>query len=160
MIYRSTDLGMTWSSFAEGLPADATLSGIKQAGKILYVSTDDHGIFLWEEAQASWQPLPTDQLAELDINCLEVDQNQLVIGTLRNGILVSDDAGKNWRQASIDLENVPIRAFIRFQGKLYAGTDSGIFLSLDMGKTWSHGYGPRRTIPWARRSGRLWWPSP
>jgi len=141
VIYRSTDLGMTWSSFAKGIPENSTLSGIKQERNKIYVTTDYHGIFLSTNGQNNWQQLDSDKLNNLDINCIEVENNKLVIGTLRNGILISNDAGFNWSQAEVDIENNPIRAFIKSHDKLFAGTDSGIFQSTDMGNTWSHAFG-------------------
>lgn len=141
VIYQSTDLGKTWSSFAKGIPANATISGIKQEGNKIYVTTDYHGIFLSEDGQNNWQQLNSDKLKNLDINCIEVQRNKLVIGTLNKGILVSNEGGKNWSQAKLNKKNVSVRAFIKSREILYAGTDSGIFQSTDMGNTWSHTFG-------------------
>lgn len=141
VIYRSTDLGKTWSSFAAGIPTEATLSGIIQADHKLYVTTDYHGIFWSIDGQNDWQPLAPGQLRGLDINGIEVEKNKLVIGTLKGGILVSPDGGNTWSPSKTDLSQVPVRAFIKSQGQLYAGTDAGIFWSDDMGDTWSHVFG-------------------
>lgn len=141
VIYQSPDLGMTWSSFAKGIPEDATVSGIEQQGNKIYVTTDYHGIFLSTNGQNNWRKLDSDKLNNLDINCIESENNKLVIGTHGNGILVSNDAGINWSRAEINIENTSIRAFIIFQEKLFAATDSGIFQSIDMGNTWSHVFG-------------------
>ena len=138
VIYQSKDLGMTWSSFASGIPKNATVSGIKQEKNKIYVTTDYHGIFLSINGPNKWQQLDSYKLNNLDINCIEIENNKLVIGTLRNGILISNDTGINWSQAEVNIKNTSIRAFIKFEDKLYAGTDSGIFQSIDMGNTWSH----------------------
>ena len=141
VIYQSPDLGMTWSSFAKGIPKDATVSGIKQERNKIYITTDYHGIFLSTNGQNNWQQLASDKLNNLDINCIELEDNKLVVGTHDNGILVSNDSGINWSPAEINIENTSIRAFIKFQEKLFAGTDSGILQSSDMGNTWSHVFG-------------------
>ncbi len=141
VIYQSNDMGRTWSSFAKGIPADATLSSIQQFGNKVYVATDYHGIFVATNRQNNWIPLKSKNLKGLDINCLEVYANKLIIGTLRHGILVSDDGGLNWKQSKQGINTSPIRAFIKSENKLYAGTDSGIFESFDTGNTWSHSFG-------------------
>ncbi|HAS44521.1 MAG TPA: hypothetical protein DCS93_28845 [Microscillaceae bacterium] len=146
VIYRSTDLGVTWSAFAQGIPATATLSGIKQSNSKLYVTTDHHGIFVYTDDQSNWQQLGPDTLKNLDINCIEIEKNKLVIGTLHQGVLVSHNGGRHWMRAKINIKNSHIRAFIKAKGKLYAGTDSGIFESNDMGNTWSHHFGSMQIL--------------
>lgn len=141
VLYRSIDLGTTWTPFAKGIPADATLSGIQQAGNDLYVTTDYHGVFRSTADQGNWQPLGGAQLQQLDINCIEVQGDQIAIGTLNRGVLVSNDGGTNWRPANTNTTNTAVRAFLRFKGILYAGTDGGIYQSTDMGDTWTHAFG-------------------
>ena len=141
VIYRSNDLGITWSPFAKGIPENATLSGIKQHHNKIYISTDYHGVFVSTDGQDNWASLNIEQLEGLDINCIEVEGNRLIIGTLKHGILVSNDAGSNWEAAGMNVKNLPIRAFIRSGKKLYAGTDTGIFESNDLGDTWTHTFG-------------------
>lgn len=146
VIYKSNDLGMTWSSFANGIPEDATLSGIKQFANKIYITTDNHGVYVALNGQDNWTPLNFEQLKNLDINCIEVEDNKLIIGTLRRGILVSNNGGLSWKQSKKNIENSPIRAFIKSEKKLYAGTDSGIFESFDMGDTWSHVFGQMQIL--------------
>ncbi len=140
VIYRSNDLGLTWSSFANGIPEDATLSSIKQHGNKIYVATDYHGVFVASDGQDNWSSLSVEGLKDLDINCIEVETNEIIIGTLKHGILVSKDGGLNWNPSKRNI-NSPIRAFIKSENNIYAGTDSGIFASTDMGITWSHVFG-------------------
>ena len=146
VIYRSNDMGVTWSPFAKGIPEDATLSGIKQNGNKIYVTTDYHGVFVASDGQDNWTSLNIEQLKDLDINCIEVEANKLIIGTLKHGILVSNDDGLSWKQSEINIKNSPVRAFIKSEKKLYAGTDSGIFESVDMGYTWSHVFGQMQIL--------------
>lgn len=146
VMYKSNDLGMNWSSFANGIPEDATLSGIKQEGNKVYVTTDYHGVFVASDAQDHWTSLNIEELKGLDINCIEVEGDKLLIGTLKNGVLISNDGGLNWKQSQNAFWNLPIRAFIKTEKKLYAGTDSGIFESVDMGDTWVHVFGQMQIL--------------
>ena len=145
VIYRSIDLGATWSSFDRGIPKEATLSGIKQDGKKLYVTTDYHGVFVSVDGQDNWMALNEKRLSGLDINCIEVEDDNLIIGTLNKGILVSTDGGLNWKQPKNNI-NSPIRAFIKSENKMYAGTDSGIFESVDKGASWSPTFGQMQIL--------------
>jgi photosystem II stability/assembly factor-like uncharacterized protein len=146
VIYRSNDMGITWSSFAKGIPIDATLSGIKQHGNKVYVVTDYHGVFVSTDGLNNWVALNTNHLKVLDINCIEIEGNTLIVGTLKHGILVSNDGGLSWKQSEMNISDTPVRAFIRIENKLYAGTDSGIFESIDNGETWSYVFGQMQIL--------------
>lgn len=145
VIYLSNDFGQTWSSFAKGIPEGATLSGIKQDGNKVYITTDYHGVFVTSNPQDTWASLKTEGFKDLDINCIEVDANKLVIGTLRQGIIVSNDGGRNWKPSEKNIKQ-PVRAFIKSNSKIYAGTDFGIFESIDMGNTWSPFFGQMQIL--------------
>jgi len=146
VIYRSNDMGKSWSSFASGIPEDATLSGIKQDGNKVYVTTDYHGVFVATDGQDNWKSLNVGQVKDLDINCIEVEGSNLVIGTLNHGSFVSSDDGLTWKQSEKNIKRTPIRAFIKSDKKLYAGTDSGIYESDDLGNTWSHVFGQMQIL--------------
>jgi photosystem II stability/assembly factor-like uncharacterized protein len=154
VIYRSTDLGKSWSKFAKGIPEDATLSGIKQYSGKLYVATDYHGVFVKADAKTPWKSLNNGSLKGLDINCIEVEADILIIGTLRNGIFISMDDGQNWKPATRNIEH-PIRAFLKSNKELFAGTDKGIFKSTDMGNTWNHVFGEMQILGFTSLNDKL-----
>ncbi|MFK7770984.1 MAG: WD40/YVTN/BNR-like repeat-containing protein [Saprospiraceae bacterium] len=146
VIYKSNDLGRSWSSFAKGIPEEATLSGIKQEGNNIYITTDYHGVFVISKNQDTWTSLKIKNFKDLDINCIEVEAKKLVLGTLNQGIIVSNDGGLSWKSSEKNIPNSSIRAFIKSKNKLYAGTDSGIFESADMGNTWTHVFGQMQIL--------------
>lgn len=145
VLYRSIDLGKTWSRFANGIPADATLSGIKQDGNKIYVTTDDHGVFISKDGLDNWMSLNSEALKGMDINCIEVDANNLVIGTLNQGVFISKDGGVSWSPSKENIKS-QIRAFIKSGEALYAGTDAGIFVSVDMGNIWKPIFGKMQIL--------------
>lgn len=155
VIYKSEDLGKTWTSFAKGIPKDATLSCIKQHGNKIYISTDYHGVFVSTDGQDNWTSLNLEYLKGLDINCIEVESSNLIIGTLKQGILVSQDGGLSWNSPKENI-NSPIRAFLKSENKIYAGTDSGIFESLDNGKTWLHVFGQLQILGFTSLNGKIY----
>ncbi len=145
VIYKSNDLGKTWSSFANGIPADATLSSIQQDENKIYVATDYHGIFVASDGQDNWSALTAESIKDLDINCLEVEGNKIIIGTLNHGILYSLDGGLSWKPSKKNIKTA-IRAFLKLENSIYAGTDAGIFESKDMGITWNHLFGQMQIL--------------
>lgn len=155
VIYRSNNLGSTWSPFATGIPVDATLSGIKQFGNKIYVTTDYHGIFVSIAGKDEWRALSGAYLSGLDINCIEVEGNNLVIGTLKQGIFISKDSGLSWRPSKENIKS-PIRAFLKSANTIYAGTDAGIFESFDMGDTWTHVFGQMQILGFTSLNGKLY----
>lgn len=130
-------MGANWSPFDNGIPNEATLSGIKPYGNKVYIATDYHGVFVSTNGQDNWTSLNDEQLNGLDINCIEVEGNNILLGTLEQGIIISKDGGISWKPSELNIKS-PIRAFISLNDKLYAGTDAGIFESIDMGNTWSN----------------------
>lgn len=48
VIYRSTDKGKTWSSFANGIPAGATVTGFATNKNKVFAATKFNGVFVWE----------------------------------------------------------------------------------------------------------------
>ena len=140
VMYKSVDLGKNWTSFANGIPENSTLSGIKQFRNKIYVTTDYNGIYVSSNGQDEWVPIPIENYSSLDINCIEVEFDNILIGTLNQGVLISDNGGLSWKRPEVNIAD-PIRAFIKFENVVLAGTDAGIYKSEDMGETWSHVFG-------------------
>lgn len=155
VIYRSLDMGVSWSTFAEGIPKEATLSGIKQHLNKIYVTTDYHGLFVSKDGQDNWQKIGASYLKNLDINCIEVIADNLVIGTLNNGILVSNDGGLSWKASKGNITK-QVRAFIKSGRIIYAGTDTGIFMSFDNGESWSHTFGNLQILGFTSLNGKIY----
>jgi len=61
----------------------------------------------------------------------------LLAGTFNGGIFRSTDLGGSWSVANNGLTNFVVYTFIMTAQGLFAGTDSGAFVSIDTGKTWS-----------------------
>ena len=145
VIYRSNDTGMTWHAFDNGIPEEATLSDIKQSDNKVYATTDYHGAYVSVDGQNNWTKLSGKILEGTDINCIEIDNKHIVIGTLRQGTFISSDGGLSWNPSKGNIKS-PIRAFFKTESTFYAGTDSGIFESADMGNTWTHVFGQMQIL--------------
>ncbi|MEO1513438.1 MAG: hypothetical protein AAFV95_00450 [Bacteroidota bacterium] len=156
VLYKSSDLGTNWTPFAKGIPKEATVSGIKQAGEKVYISTDYHGVFVISDGQDAWTSLQIDVPMGLDINCIEVEKDRILIGTFGHGVFLSTDGGSTWKRPAQNIVDVPIRAFAKSGARLYAGTDAGIYESVDLGNTWSPVFGKLQILGFTSLNGKLY----
>lgn len=145
-VYRSVDQGETWEAFGAGLPDEAIVSSFLSDQEHVYLTTDYHGIYFYNEKKKSWEDISSNLTVGLDINAIATTTtttttSALVIGTFRRGIFISKNGGKSWEAATKSPEDTPIRALYTFQNKLIAGTDKGVYESTDHGMTWQHRYG-------------------
>ena len=103
----------------------------------LLAGTPD-GLFYSSDDGISWKEVPDKTLASAQINCLASDGKYLYAGVGMNGIYRSSDDGINWSQLSQGLQPalLGVKDILPYQGKIYAGTTNGIFLSLDSALTW------------------------
>jgi len=88
-------------------------------------------------------------LADQDVRCLAVDplnRNVVYAGTQGNGVLRSDDSGRNWRQAGMEGKIIKSLAASPIEpGVVYAGTKPAfVFVSRDGGANWQELEGFRR----------------
>jgi photosystem II stability/assembly factor-like uncharacterized protein len=138
IIYHSVDAGRTWTPFDNGVPFDATVSSFMVMNNEIFAATDNHGIYLNKNDQQTWKRIDEDLPENADINALSAVSDSFVIGTLNHGIMLSKNRGKNWRYPRIQINNVPIRCLHTKENILFAGTDKGIYKSLDGGDRWEH----------------------
>jgi len=141
VIYRSMDKGKTWSSFAKGIPADATVTGFATTKNKVFAATKFNGVFVWENGSDKWKPINTGLPDKADINAIAAGNNVIVIGTFKQGIFVSPDGGNTWRPSAGNLQNIPVRNLTAIKDKILAGTDNGIYISTDKGNSWNHLFG-------------------
>jgi photosystem II stability/assembly factor-like uncharacterized protein len=141
VLYRSSDQGKTWASFASGIPQEATISSITSTSNSIFVSTKHHGVFISENGINQWQQVHTGLPEGVEVNALAVQGQLLVAGTFKHGIYISPDLGRNWLSAKTDLASLPIRSLFFAKDRLYAATDRGVYASMDEGETWSHQVG-------------------
>lgn len=136
VVYHSPD-GVSWNPFDQGIPDDATVSAFLIIGERILATTDSHGIYSSIEGEQVWKRMDENLTDGTDINAISFINNVLVIGTLRNGVMLSRDNGRTWNHPTQQI-NSSVRSFHVIENVLLAGADNGIFKSMDNGNTWEH----------------------
>jgi photosystem II stability/assembly factor-like uncharacterized protein len=91
-IFKTTDLGKTWASITNGLPAAAYVHAVREDPKrkdLLYAGTE-LGVFVSFDGGAHWQPLQLN-LPQSPIHDLVVKDDDLVVATHGRSFWVLDD---------------------------------------------------------------------
>lgn len=140
VIYRSTDAGKTWMSYANGVPQEATVSSFLEIDNITYATTDTYGIYAIKQGETKWLRIDADLPENVEINAMTAISNVFMTGTHKHGILISRNGGLNWEQSFNSLSHTPIRCLFSYETIVLAGADDGIYKSMDQGKTWQQVY--------------------
>jgi photosystem II stability/assembly factor-like uncharacterized protein len=107
----------------------------------LYSGLDGAGIYISTNAGTSWLPAST-QPTNLRVKAVVLnpsDPTKLFAGVYGSGIFKSIDSGSTWSAcANTNLANLNVVSLnMDSTGKLYAGTEAGIFASSDACATWT-----------------------
>lgn len=136
-----------WITPPEEIPLDQQVSWISKESNSIWASffktsdqdgalkvSHDNGTTFSEDI-----PLPEDA----DPRCFLIggnESNQILLGTVNNGIYISDDRGETWRQPQTAISDTSIQCFARNSkqpGHILAGTlANGLFETQDGGENW------------------------
>jgi len=145
--------GGPYTNEAVGAENYGTLSYIMESPLekgVIYTGSDDGFVYLTRDGGATWKNVTPKGLAECLINAIEVsphDKATVYIATTRYkfndhtpGLYKSTDYGNTWTKIN---DGLPSNAFTRVvreddvrRDLLFAGTELGLFLSWDGGKSW------------------------
>lgn len=143
-IYTSADC-LTWSAANSGLTVDAgkpplAIAIDPAAPSKLYAGFDGAGIFRSADSGANWSPAAS-QPGNLRIKALVMDKSdssKLFAASYGDGVFTSVDDGDHWSpcvNSGLTNKNV-LSLTIDASGRLYAGTEGGVFVSTDNCATW------------------------
>lgn len=141
-LYLSQDKGLSWTQFAEGLPADLEARDIVEYQGTIYLSALRYGVFVLTPGASTWQQrsfgLPFSILnAPLFPTSLTRTDDRLILGTFDQGLFVSCNEGMSWERPAKGIPGV-ISCFLQTDDRLLAGTHAGIWESKDDGNTWEN----------------------
>ncbi len=151
-IYRSTNGGVGWSAISGdltggGQAAIRALALAPSDSNTLYLATNDgrfsrsvNGGVNWEVRQSNlplWPRITNEIFVDpLDAQSVYLAGWQFGADRVRR----SSDGGATWTTLDGDLPDIPVNSVLSDRrwprAALYAGTDAGLFRSLDDGRTW------------------------
>ena len=140
-IHRSLDLGATWSPvWAEGLSASIAVSPDLSVDGLVIAGVEG-GVIRSEDAGSTWRfhsfACPRSLVASLSITSDWGRSGLILAGTAEDGLYRSPDRGKTWLASNTGAYISRITAVHVHDGSsCLAGTDCGLFVSTNAGKTW------------------------
>ncbi len=142
-LYISSDTGRTWSDTLESLQLTTSLAVTDVAihQEIIFAGIDG-GVLRSDDSGKTFQVIPF-RKPRPTVSCLALSPdfpNDRVIlsGTLADGVFRSDDGGKTftaWNIGLFDLHVLSL-AFEIGASLVYAGTESGLYVSENSGRSW------------------------
>jgi photosystem II stability/assembly factor-like uncharacterized protein len=156
VIYTSADGGSTWIPFGDGIPNDATVSSFLIKDNKIFATTIYHGIYSITDGGMEWKRIDEDLPEKITINAISTIGNSVFIGTLSHGIMISKNNGKHWNDPTVQIKDTPIIGLHAKGNTLFAGTDNGIYRSLDHGNTWKHVWKGVQVNGFAERNDKIY----
>lgn len=145
-IYKSIDGGETWKKLKEGLPEGDTgrigLDIYRKDPRIVYaiIENKDGGVFRSEDRGETWKKMSSTNPRPMYFSQIRIDpQNDLRIWVLGVQMYYSEDGGKTFRTDLVQRIHVDFHAMWinpKNSDHLILGSDGGIHISYDRGKTW------------------------
>jgi photosystem II stability/assembly factor-like uncharacterized protein len=140
-LYRSNDLGASWSSAADGLPDDTVTTFIVAQGspETLYAVVQGQ---IWASADGaqSWSRRGVGSLPA-NVDALTLDFRLAARQWAAAGDLLfrSDDGGASWRRVGRPLPepNTKVNGMTATEEAIVVATDRGVFRSVGGGESWT-----------------------
>lgn len=134
-IFRSADIGASWTSSSSGLTTTHILSLKRVGGTRILAGTLGGGIFKSDDGGNTWTVSNTG-LTSMNVSCFAYDGTRIFAGTFGGGVHVSTDNGNTWSVVNTGLGTLNIEDLEISGGNIFAGTISGIFFSSASTVSW------------------------
>jgi photosystem II stability/assembly factor-like uncharacterized protein len=143
-LYISKDFGNHWELVNEDLKI-IPITQIIIVGDIIYVTANQYNMYISYDYGKTFKTYNTDNGLPYDsyYTAMELCGSNIIIGTYYlgssgkpKGIFFSKDNGVTWNPVNINSPFNNIIDLISFDSFVFAGSDSGIFVSSDCGENW------------------------
>lgn len=136
-VFKSTDRGLSWRAYSQGLPDATILSLASDSSGNLFAGLDNEGVFFSSNEGVDWSPRRVGIEKEIVYDIEADPTGQLYLATL-NGVYKSQNAGLSWTPSNAGITNRLARSLaIEPNGTTYVGTlGGGTFLSKNGGQSW------------------------
>jgi photosystem II stability/assembly factor-like uncharacterized protein len=140
-LYRSDDLGASWSSAADGLPENTAITLFAEQGspEALYAVVQGQ-IWVSSDGAKSWSRRGLEMLPA-NIGVLTIDPGLPARYWAAAGDLLfrSDDGGAHWLRGGrpVPEPNMKVSGLVASEAGIVVATDRGLFRSGDRGESWT-----------------------
>jgi photosystem II stability/assembly factor-like uncharacterized protein len=136
-IYRSSDMGQSWTQFDSGLTSryifSFAIESLGTNGTNIFASTGV-GVFRSTNDGTSWSAV-NNGLTNTAVNPLAVIGSNIFVGTF-GGVFKSSNNGSNWTAVNTGLKKDTVYCFASSDTNLFAGSCDGVYLSTNSGTNW------------------------
>ena len=135
-VYRSVDNGATWALYGTGIGSNNVTHLVKYHQQ-LYAATFDNNIWMLHNSTNTWQMMTNAGIGCHYILSLRTINDKLyTVGNGGSGIAVYDSASNYWNLLPQPLGFQQVWDMCLANGKLYAASTLGLFVSADNGQSW------------------------
>lgn len=137
--YVSADNGSDWKRTDTSILKYSRVTALmNDSSNVLYVTTQDHGVFYSYNNGGVWRDFNT-SLPTVNVTCIAVTStNHFFTGTKSNGLFRAIGRGAEWKQiTSLDTTEEITAVTIGPNNEVIVGTKSGVHISTDDGQHWS-----------------------
>ncbi len=137
----STNNGTTWNPSNSGLTGYLSTNCFGAKWGKLFAGLYSEGVFVSTDSGATWTAANTG-LANRRVRSFAFLSEKMYAATDNGGIFVSTNEGNTWTETNTGLSSKNVWSLETSGSALFAGTNVGVEMSVDSGKTW------KKTSPW------------
>lgn len=141
-VYASNDNGDNWYSSSIGMPDSLPIAAMAVApnssgGSNIFAGTFGSGIYMSKTNGALWSKISSGAVDTALVLSLAVNSagNTIFISTYNQEIYKSTNTGVSWSKVNSSSMSV-INSLLWVGNTLFAGTNSGVYLTSDFGNNW------------------------
>lgn len=126
--------GSGFVNSSNGIAPETDVFGFAKSVSRIYAVTSA-GVYATDDEGDNWS-LVVSGLPSILYTSIIIDGSMIYLGSGGQGIFVSANNGASFTASNNGLQNLTVKALIKHDNKIYAGTEMGIYESADSGVVW------------------------